>query len=60
MKLSANWFIVVDENIKNINYIIEDELTLEFIASCYSQESAEFIIACDIAEAQTASDVYAK
>lgn len=59
MKLSANWFIVVDENIENINYIIEDELTPEFIADCYSQESAEFIIACDIAEAKNASDVYA-
>ena len=59
MKLSANWFIVVDENIKNINYIIEDELTPEFIENCYSQASAEFIIACDIAEAQNASDVYA-
>ena len=59
MKLSANWFIVVDENIKNINYIIEDSLTPEFIADCYSQESAEFIIACDIAKAQNASDVYA-
>jgi hypothetical protein len=59
MKLSANWFIVVDENIKNINYIIEDELTPEFIADCYSQESAEFILACDIADSENASDVYA-
>jgi hypothetical protein len=58
MKLSTSWFIVVDGSIKNIDYIIEDTITSKFIED-YGQENAEFIIACDIAEAQNASDVYA-